>query len=37
MDAWAYRNGVELKLIQPGKSTQNAYVESFNASSGMSV
>jgi putative transposase len=30
LDQWAYRNGVELKLIQPGKPTQNAYVESFN-------
>lgn len=27
---WAYRNGVELKLIEPGKPNQNAYVESFN-------
>lgn len=27
---WAYRNGVALKLIQPGKPNQNAYVESFN-------
>jgi transposase InsO family protein len=27
---WAHRNGVELKLIQPGKPNQNAYVESFN-------
>jgi putative transposase len=27
---WAYRNGVQLKLIQPGKPTQNAYIESFN-------
>lgn len=30
LDRWAYLNGVELKLIQPGKPTQNAYVESFN-------
>ncbi len=30
MDQWAYRNGVQLKLIQPGKPTQNAYIESFN-------
>jgi putative transposase len=30
LDQWAYRNGVDLKLIQPGKPTQNAYVESFN-------
>ena len=27
---WAYRNGVALKLIEPGKPNQNAYVESFN-------
>jgi len=30
LDAWAYRNGVELRFIQPGKPVQNAYVESFN-------
>lgn len=30
LDQWAYRNGVDLKLIEPGKPTQNAYVESFN-------
>ena len=30
MLTWAHRNGVELKLIQPGKPNQNAYVESFN-------
>ncbi|GAV20070.1 putative transposase [Mariprofundus micogutta] len=30
LDAWAYRHGVKLKLIQPGKPTQNAYIESFN-------
>jgi transposase InsO family protein len=27
---WAYRNGVSLRLIEPGKPKQNAYVESFN-------
>ena len=27
---WAHRNGVSLKLIEPGKPNQNAYVESFN-------
>jgi len=30
MLTWAHRNGVALKLIQPGKPNQNAYVESFN-------
>lgn len=30
MDLWAFRNGVEIKTIQPGKPTQNAFVESFN-------
>lgn len=30
MDQWAYRNGVELKFIQPGKPTQNGFIESFN-------
>jgi putative transposase len=28
---WAKRNGVTLHFIQPGKPTQNAFVESFNA------
>jgi putative transposase len=28
---WAHRNGVALRLIEPGKPNQNAYVESFNA------
>lgn len=30
MDVWAYQNGVELKFIRPGKSIQNAFIESFN-------
>lgn len=30
MDEWAYRNNVRLQFIEPGKPTQNAYVESFN-------
>jgi putative transposase len=27
---WAHRTGVVLRLIEPGKPNQNAYVESFN-------
>ena len=30
MLTWAARNGVALRLIEPGKPNQNAYVESFN-------
>lgn len=30
MVIWAYQQGVQLRLIQPGKPNQNAYVESFN-------
>lgn len=30
MDIWSYQNNVKLKFIQPGKPTQNAFVESFN-------
>ncbi len=30
LDRWAYRNRVTLRLIQAGKPTQHAYVESFN-------
>ena len=30
LDQWACRHGVELKLIQAGKPTQNAFIESFN-------
>jgi putative transposase len=30
LDLWAYDNKVKLRFIQPGKPTQNAYIESFN-------
>ncbi len=30
MVAWAHEKGIALRLIEPGKPNQNAYVESFN-------
>ena len=30
MDKWAYRHGVHLSFIRPGKPNENAYIESFN-------
>jgi len=30
LDAWAYRRGVELDFIRPGRPTENGYIESFN-------
>ena len=30
MLSWAHDRGVALRLIDPGKPNQNAYVESFN-------
>lgn len=30
LDEWAYRRGVKLHFIRPGKPTENAYIESFN-------
>jgi len=30
MLTWAHRQGIALRLIQPGKPNQNAYIESFN-------
>ncbi|MCW0342281.1 hypothetical protein NB703_000374 [Pantoea ananatis] len=30
LDQWAFEHGVELCLIQPGKPTQNGFIESFN-------
>ena len=31
LDLWAYGNGITLDFSRPGKPTDNAYVESFNA------
>ena len=30
MVTWAHERGLQLRLIQPGKPNQNAYIESFN-------
>jgi len=30
LDEWAFRNGVKLNFVRPGKSVENAYIESFN-------
>ena len=30
MEAWAYRTGVKLDFIRPGKPVENGYIESFN-------
>jgi putative transposase len=30
LDAWAYRRGVQLQFIRPGKPIENAFIESFN-------
>ena len=30
LDQWAYKHGVELHFIEPGKPNQNAFIESFN-------
>ena len=30
LDQWAYDHGVKLEFIQPGKPSQNGYIESFN-------
>ncbi len=30
LDQWAYEHSVRLQFIQPGRPTENAYIESFN-------
>lgn len=30
LDQWVFEHGVELRLIQPGRPTQNGFIESFN-------
>lgn len=30
MDVWAYRHGIDLDFIPPGKPTENEHIESFN-------
>jgi len=30
MLTWAHQHGSTLRLIEPGKPNQNAYIESFN-------
>jgi putative transposase len=30
LDEWAYRNGIKLNFIRPGKPIENAFIESFN-------
>jgi len=30
MDVWAYRHGVKLDFIRPGRPVENSYIESFN-------
>jgi putative transposase len=30
MEAWAYRYGVQLDFIRPGRPVENSYIESFN-------
>jgi putative transposase len=30
LDEWAYRKGIKLNFIRPGKPIENAYIESFN-------
>jgi putative transposase len=31
LDEWAYRKGVRLSFIRPGKPVENALAESFNS------
>ena len=31
LDIWAYRHGIQLVFIRPGKPVENAYIESFHS------
>ena len=37
LEDWAYRRGVQLDFVRPGKSVKNAFNESFNEDCEMSV
>ncbi len=37
LDQWAYEHGVELRLIQPGRPTQNGFIKVLTDDSGMSA
>ena len=37
MDAWAYRHGVHLDFIRPGRPVENGYIESSTVGCGMSA
>ena len=37
LQAWCESNGVELRLIQPGKPNQNAFIKRFNRTLGSEV
>jgi putative transposase len=30
LDHWAYKKGVQLDFIRPGRPVENGYIESFN-------
>lgn len=30
LEDWAYRRGIQLDFIRPGKPVENAHIESFN-------
>ncbi len=36
-DQWVFEHGVELRLTQPGKPTQNGFIESFTVDFAMNV